>query len=118
MTWTVLRVDRVVDGDTVRLIRQRDIGLADGFTITATDAQPVACRLLWVDTPERGEHGWGDAKADLEQWIADTKTRLIAVDHGPDHFGRRLTDLQDETGDSASQFLIRECGWLPYLEGK
>lgn len=121
-TWTVLSVDRVIDGDSVRLRRTRELGEGDGFIFTVTDRRPIAARLLWVDTPEIGQDGWAQAKADLERWIDDTRRvisdRLIAVDHGPDNFGRRLTDLQDEIGNSASQYLIRDCGWPPYVEDK
>lgn len=108
-TWTVLSVARVVDGDTVMLTRTREVGVVDGLRVTATDVEPVRVRLVHVDTPERGEQGWADARDDLVAW---TRSRsLMLRDAGVDPFGRRLGDLVDAFGETASVHLVRDRGW-------
>jgi endonuclease YncB( thermonuclease family) len=68
--WQVDRIDKVTDGDTVRLIRSRIEHMGDhDFRITDVTSMPI--RLVWVDTPEKGDHpGWETARADLTTWIA------------------------------------------------
>jgi endonuclease YncB( thermonuclease family) len=114
--WTVLTITRVVDGDTVRLIRTRDLGNADGLTITATDTTDVPVRLIHVDTPERGEVGWAEAKADLEKWVLGHEGSLTLHTAGRDRYGRLLGDLHDPDGDTASLHLIRDKGWPTWSE--
>ena len=111
--WTVVSVDRIVDGDSLLLTRRRDIGAADGLTISATDGTPVRVRLAWVDTPERNEVAWGEAKRDLADWVTHHPF-LTLWDFGRDNFGRVLGDLRSDAGESASQWLMRERGWPPY----
>lgn len=53
------RVTRVIDGDTFE---------------TASRKHPV--RLAGVDTPERGEPGYEDARAALERLIADKTVEI------------------------------------------
>lgn len=108
--WRVARVERVVDGDTLRLVRTRVVGCVDGLILTATDAAPVPVRLVHVDTPERGETGWAQARDDLLAWVA-SHDRLTLHDAGRDSFGRLLGDLHAAGGDSASLHLIRDRGW-------
>jgi hypothetical protein len=86
--WTVLAVDRVVDGDSLRLTRQRIVGEVDGLTITATDSAPVPVRLVHVDTPERGEVGWARARDDLIAWVLANEWR------GPHPARRRPRQLR------------------------
>jgi endonuclease YncB( thermonuclease family) len=114
--WTVLSVARVIDGDTVVLTRSREVGVADGLRITATDIKPMPVRLVHLDTPERGEVGWADAKADLERWVAEHLGALILHDAGRDNFGRLLGDLKTPDGDSASLHMIRDLGWPTWRE--
>jgi endonuclease YncB( thermonuclease family) len=115
--WTVLNVSRVIDGDTVVLTRSREVGEADGLRITATDINPARMRLVHVDTPERGEVGWFDAKADLEKWVAANESAgLVLYTAGRDNFGRLLGDLKTIGGDSASLYMIRDRGWLTWRE--
>jgi endonuclease YncB( thermonuclease family) len=119
---TVLTVTRVVDGDTVRLTRTRDLGTADGLAITATDTTDIPVRLVHVDTPERGEVGWADAKRDLEAWIepfrydGDEVLSLTLHTTVRDNFGRLLGDLHAPDGDTASLHLIRDKGWPTWSE--
>lgn len=124
--WRVDAVLRVTDGDTVRVLRSRPIEL-DGrhYRLAdepATESLGVALRLVWVDTPERGDHpGWETARDDLRRWLADAYTRgpIVAVCYASGGWDRLMTDLLDVDGASASQWLMTEgnggTGWPPYV---
>jgi micrococcal nuclease len=77
------RVIRWVDGDTVEL----DVDL--GFFV---HTRPI-CRLLGVNTPEKGQPGWAEATA----WCrlrAPAGTSVIIRSRLPeDKYGRPLVDL-------------------------
>lgn len=123
--WDVEAVVSVTDGDTLRLIRSRVLEL-DGrrYRLTDEDADGVPIRLVWVNTPERGKPGRNEARADLEDWITrygydengDGVLRVICYESAG--WDRLLGDLIDATGESASQWLMRERGWPPYEKGK
>lgn len=113
--WWDVVVSRVVDGDTIRAFRTRIVGLVDGMNLYAADNAPVPVRLVWVDTPERSEDGWGAAIRDLTEWI-NANDPCVLVCYGRDRFGRILGDLRTRDGQSASQWLMTECGWPPYEE--
>jgi endonuclease YncB( thermonuclease family) len=118
--WDVEEVIKVTDGDTVRLIRSRIIDL-DGKHYRLTDAEPagIAIRLVWVDTPEKGDHpGWENARADLNYWIywhAGTQGPLRVICYESGGWDRIMGDLIDADGNSASQWLMTERGWPPYV---
>lgn len=112
--WEVVRIVRVVDGDSLWLTRRRVVGEADGLRVSVEDTEPVNVRLVHVDTPERADLGaWVAARRDLELWVGLRTLRFIPA--GRDPFGRRLADLEDvRTGQTASDYLIRERGWHVY----
>jgi endonuclease YncB( thermonuclease family) len=120
-TWNVDRIVRVIDGDSLRVVRSRMAQLGDDV-FHIRDADPfdgVPVRLLWVDTPERGRPGYTAARDDLAEWIADRSTpnaytNIQVVCHYRDSFGRMLADLIDADGNSASQWLMQVRGWPPY----
>jgi endonuclease YncB( thermonuclease family) len=124
--WRVDLVTHVTDGDTLRLIRSREIEL-DGRRYWLADAEPegVAIRLAWVDTPERGVHpGWEQGRADLMDWLSGKGRRagaLHVICYASAGWDRLLGDLLDPDGNSASQWLMTEgnggAGWPPYVEG-
>lgn len=118
-TWNVERVVSVTDGDTLRLVRSRPIEL-DGrhYTLTDADAKGEAIRLVWVDTPERGDHpGWENARADLTGWCElHAPLRVVCYESGG--WDRLMGDLLDADGNSASQWLMIDKGWPPYTGGK
>lgn len=115
--WTVLSVARVIDGDSLILTRTRHVGTADGLRIDATDTNPVRVRLVHIDTPERGETGWGQAKADLETWVAaHERGPLTLHDAGRDNFGRILGDLHGMDGCTASLWMAASKGWPTWME--
>ena len=103
-TFRVSEVVRVVDGDTI------DAVLDMGFRTRS--AQRL--RLLYIDTPERGQDGWAEATADLAAWTLANSPLMAHVVKG-DSFGRWLVDLRAETdGASCSQWML-EHGWPPYV---
>lgn len=129
--WEVEGVVRVVDGDTVRIIREQT-EVIDGLEqITRDVADPdndgdvdgVSVRLVNLDTPERGEPGYSEAKADLASWlIAHAETMRVRTYGATGGFDRLLGDfyVPGPNGDidSASQWMMRERGWLPYVKGQ
>jgi endonuclease YncB( thermonuclease family) len=125
--WQVERVVSVTDGDTVRLVRSRPIEI-DGRHYRLVDDNPKgeSIRLVWVDTPERGEAGRNEARVDLSVWIAarcplgklnePVGLRVVCYESGG--WDRILGDLLDADGNSASQWLMAERGWPAYEKGK
>lgn len=113
-TWHVDSVVTVTDGDTVRMIRSRIIDF-DGRAYVLTDSDPrgIPHRLVWVDTPERGDIRWNQARQDLRQWI-DTHGPLRAVVYGSAGWDRLLVDLLDVDGNSASQYMMAVKDWAAY----
>lgn len=107
----------MVDGDSIRVRRSREFE-CDGKRWRLHDVQPVAIRLVHVDTPERNEPGWGEARADLTDWIGLVpRAGMRLVCFYPDNFGRLLGDLIDADGQSCSQWMLRERGWPYYRRG-
>lgn len=118
--WEVLEVARVVDGDTIRLVRCRRINL-DGRDYVIADAPTprrpdgVSVRLVWVDTPERGDDRYREATQDLRRWVDEVATGpLHVVCYESAGWDRLLGDLRDASGVSASQWLMADRGWPPY----
>lgn len=113
--WGVEQVVSVTDGDTLRVIRSRRIQLGDDwFRITDIDSRPI--RLVWVNTPERGQPGFDEATQDLARWLG-SRSGLAVVCYESAGWDRLLGDVIDADGESASQYLMSECGWPPYLGG-
>lgn len=101
------------DGDTVNLIRKRLAQLGDDW-FWLTDVEHKGIRLVWVDTPERGEDGYAQADRDLDEWILARWGRLRIVVYGSAGWDRLLGDLLGPDGESASQYLMAVKGWPPY----
>ncbi len=111
--WEVVRVQKVVDGDTVDLIVRREIGVLDAFSIQAVG--PVRVRLVHLDTPERDEKvPWKRATEDLKGWLGSEMSYvgLRLVTQGVDAFGRDLGDIYSaaDRKATASDFMIKK-GW-------
>ena len=78
---------RCVDGDTVDL----DIDL--GFHLTAS----MRCRLLGVDTPERGQADFDTATVMLETLLAeqqDDEGFIDIITRGTGKYGRWLVEVE------------------------
>lgn len=123
--WAVARVVRVVDGDTVRLIRKRTTHL-DGLTLDVYDSgdDGVSVRLVNLDTPERGQDGYTEAADDLRHWIGRWRSGLPAkfrvITYPGGGFDRLLGDIyvEGDIGNTATQWMLRDKGWKPYVKGQ
>lgn len=127
--WEVEGVVRVVDGDTVRIIRERTERIDQLEQITRDVADPdgdgdvdgVSVRLVNLNTPERGQAGYAEAKADLAAWLTEHAEHMRVRTYGATGgFDRVLGDffIPGPDGfdlDTASQWMMRERGWLPYV---
>jgi len=95
------RVVDVIDGDTV------DVLCGD---------REERVRLLNVDTPERGQPGYREARDYLSALVEDRSVRLLFETPGQPGrggFGRLLAYLVSESGSNINLELIRQ-GWSPY----
>ena len=98
-------VTNVVDGDTV------DVTVDLGFKVTT--AQRL--RLAGVDTPERNQAGFNEAKAFTESMIGG---KLVTIKtHKVSKFGYYLADITID-GKNLSQELIAAGHGRPYDGGK
>jgi endonuclease YncB( thermonuclease family) len=125
--WAIDRIVSVTDGDTVRLMRSRILGVSDGLETLQRDTDPkgVAIRLVNLDTPERGEAGYELARSDLFRWLytqdafhSGGNLRVITYPGGG--FDRLLGDIyvNGDIGSTASQHMLRNKNWPPYVRGK
>lgn len=123
--WNLLSLDHVVDGDTIKLSRWRSELIDQQLEQIIVDRKPISIRLLWVDTPERGDHpGYENAKRDLSTWIQDALDRgpvqLVTYESGG--WDRVLGDVIAADGESVSQYMLMHAnsgqGWPPYKKGK
>lgn len=101
-TWTVqATVLRVIDGDTFAA----DFDLGWGVWRREVTGAPSRVRILGIDTPERGQPGFEEAKtllatvlpAGLVVWVESTKL---------DSFGRALCNVFLQDGRNILEFLI------------
>lgn len=88
-------VEQVIDGDTVRLAI--DLGnhswWVDSF------------RLNGIDTPERGQIGYVEAKVQLINLLAGGVSRIET--HKPDKYGRWLVDIYAQVDPSGELHVNR-----------
>jgi micrococcal nuclease len=89
---------RVVDGDTI------DVDLDLGFSLRARHR----LRLLDVDTPERGQPGFSDASAFVQQRLSNAR-EIIVWTVKRDPFGRWLANVWAD-GQLLNQELA-DLGW-------
>jgi micrococcal nuclease len=66
---------RAIDGDTIEM---------------QVRGHPVRIRILGVDTPERGQAGWAQAKAEMAQKLAGGPIKCTIGSRPRDAFGRIL----------------------------
>jgi endonuclease YncB( thermonuclease family) len=117
--WVVERVVSITDGDTVRLVRRRS-EVIDGLGVDHYDTEPkgIAIRLVTLDTPERGEPGHDKAKQDVIDWLTFWRGELRIETWPGGGFDRLLGDIYaGDRGNTLSQHMLRDKGWLPYVKG-
>lgn len=93
---------RVVDGDTV------DFKVDLGFYTTMA----LRFRLLWIDTPERGQSGWKEATEHLKSLLANKEVTIQTMK--ADGFGRWLCDVYLEDGSHVNQIMVDDGHAKPY----
>lgn len=108
-TWTYEAiVKRVVDGDTV------DLEVDLGFRILNSDR----FRLTGIDTPERGQVGWSEAKAALESRLPVGARVRVETEHPTqrdpkDKYGRWLASIWID-GEDLNLWMIEQGYAAPY----
>lgn len=89
-----VKADRVVDGDTVEL----SVDLGNKITWREN------FRLNGIDTPEKGQSGYNEAKQHLDDLISAGISRIETFK--PDKYGRWLADIYINT--SGGELLINK----------
>lgn len=115
----ITSITKFVDGDSVHLHWESDpVDVAYDIQVVARSRfdRPRKCRLIIVDTPERGEVGWGDARTFTMEWLTARAGYLRAEFYYPDNFGRMLTDIYEmgSRGNTLTQALL-QAGYEPYV---
>lgn len=91
------RVNRVVDGDGVRL----DCG---------PGRRDLNVRLYCIDAPETEQEPWGDRSTrHLEGLVGPT---VLLVDHGTGRWGRTIGQIFTPEGEDLNLAMVRD-GWAP-----
>lgn len=99
-------VERVIDGDS--LVVRLDLGYRVWHQ--------TRIRLLGIDSPERGEVGWADARDSLAA-MAPTGAPCVVTSTGPDKYGDRwLGQVRIGAIDLAAEQLARGVA-QPYTGG-
>lgn len=108
----------VTDGDTVRAHLTREVGVVNGWALTvhSTDPKGVRLRLVILDTPERGQVGYSEAKAHVLEWLQAHTGRLRCETYQAGGFDRLLADIyvDGERGNTLTQYML-QMGWDPYV---
>lgn len=107
---------RVIDGDSIVVMIDVGFGL---WLVRGNKGAHL--RLLGVDTPERNEPGWDEARLFAEAWIAaagDGPWPLVVQTELADNFGRYLALLWRRTdGACLNDDLLAAGLAVPYQKG-
>lgn len=116
--WHIDRLVKVTDGDTVRVTRSRTLDVIDGIEISAHDTHGVAIRLVNLDTPERGQPGYLEARGDLVAWLMLWGDALRVITYPGGGFDRLLGDIYvgNDPSHTATQYMLRDRGWPAYVD--
>jgi hypothetical protein len=124
VTWRIIEPPRARDGDSVYLVREREIDRTDERVLIERDPKRVLCRLTWLACPEisgpkadpvNGPLATKDAQNWLDRhWFGLPYRELIAVQYGHESFGRPLVDVRTPAGESLSIWMTTVCGWDVY----
>jgi len=127
--WQVVGRTWKVDGDTVRILRCRDVIVADGMRARIYDdpawfPRGQAVRIVNLDTPEHGQPGWQQAGDELTAWLAAAGDDLMVTTWGMSGgFDRLLGDfwIAGDRNNTVTRWMLTEGnggnGWLPYVRG-
>lgn len=101
-------VERWVDGDTV------DVSVDLGFKCYTRQR----LRLNGIDTPERGQTGFGEATAFAESHCPVGSTIRVDTHKGTGKFGRYLADIQTPDGNALIPMMLEAGHGTPYDGGR
>lgn len=116
----------VTDGDTVRLHLRREVEtvnpISNDFTVTtrmevrSCSPKGIPVRLVILNTPERGQPGYSDARLMLMDWLNRYVGRLRVQTYESAGWDRLLGDVyvEGERGNTATQYMLLN-GWEPYV---
>lgn len=94
-TFDFVTVYNVVDGDTV------DCRVSAGFYLEIIER----FRLARINTPERGQEGFAEAKQFVQEWIVGKDIRLKVTK--ADKWRRWLAEVEDKaTGENLNDLLL------------
>lgn len=98
------RVERVVDGDTLRVV------LDSGDSLTL--------RLLAIDAPESGQTGGAEAREFVAERVCATP--VVWRSHGQDRYGRTVASVEAAGADIGVALVRAGLAWRVrrYLEGQ
>lgn len=113
MIFTTVAVNKIVDGDTFYAEVSRRIELdSESYLLHVVK---MKCRVITIDTPERGEKDYDVARISLVDTLANTNPLELET-YGKDNFGRTLVDVYrkgDRSNTVSKTMLI--MGWPPYV---
>ena len=103
----IVDVVKVVDGDTIVISLPIDIKVC---SITKCGNFKLYIRLIGINTPERNETGYTQAKERLIQLIGSCHNKVFIKFHHYDKYGRILGDIYDpnDTTVSFNKILLKE----------
>lgn len=120
ITWRIIAPPDARDGDSVHLLRERELSRDDEQILIRRDPKPVLCRLVWLNTPEisgpkadpvRGPQATRDAQYWLDRaWSIGP---LVAIQYGFEKYGRPLVDVRLDDS-SLSVYMTVVKGWDVY----
>lgn len=116
VTWRIIERPVARDGDSVYLVRERELFRTDDEIQIRRDAKRVLCRLTWLACPEisgpnadpiNGPRATRDTQTWLDaMWTAGVK--LTAVQYGDEKYGRPLVDIRGNDEWSLSIWMTEE----------
>lgn len=110
----------VTDGDTIRAVIETDPELVSPARTMTTKTRDLIkgepLRLINLQTPERGEEGWREARAALSMWLARYVGQLRVATYESAGWDRLLGDVyvDGDRGNTATQYMLLN-GWEPYV---
>lgn len=105
---------RWVDGDTVDLHLTREFDM--GFYVTLTGTYQSRFRLAGIDTPERGQPGYAEART-LAESLCPIGSTVTVTTYKADKYGRFLADITTPTGGDVADIIIDAGLGRPYFGG-
>jgi len=102
------RIERVIDGDSIVVTLDLGLGVHLG-----RGNEGAHLRLLGVDTPERNEPGWKEARLFTLTWLTEANTgdwplRIQTIKS--DSFGRYLADVWRLTDSAHLNHALLDSG--------